>query len=287
MKQLLKKINSIFSLTILLFIISCGPSAEEKPANRKTISDSVSAVEAQKQAEEAAMLDSMKKDSTISIKLPDSTNTGRNPASVGSEAARDSVHLDEYIEDQAEKAKGKLQHNIPSKMLIDEVYSVWITIKQDTNRTEKPSFSGNEEVQSVIVNKLLPVMKIVLIDQSTDGDDKNFEINPHNPFEEQKISRLEFTIWQFDIKALKKGKHILKIQLSGCKDKNDCRFIELEQLDVEIEASAFRPFKLFFFKNWPFLFGVVIIPLIVWGFKSWKKRKEPIDNSTTVNEDMD
>ncbi|CAN5314465.1 hypothetical protein BH10BAC1_BH10BAC1_14960 [soil metagenome] len=275
MKPLLKKINVAITITILLFTISCGPSAEELSYKSKASTDSIAAFEAHRQAEEVAMTEAMK-DSTMSIKLPDTIQSGRNPASVDTNAQIDNtVNLDKYVENQAEIAKGKLQHNIPSQMFIDRVYPVWITIKQDTNLADKPAFSTDDNVTTVIVNKLLPVMRIELIDQSTDGEDKIFEIKAHNPFKEQKISKIEFTTWQFDIKALKKGKHILKIQLSGCKDNNDCRFIELQQLDVEIEASSFRPFKVFFFKNWPFLFGAIIIPLIVWGFKSWRGKKKP------------
>lgn len=277
----------------LLPLISCGPSGTNLEDRYGRTRDSLSHVD-----ETMGVITGHMKDSILRYyKLQNDAN-GHPDGGVDSLANDSSrtaidttvkVNPDQLIVEKANKLKGKLQHNIPSKMNIDEVYTISVAIKKDTNLSEKPTFEDSDAaITSIPVDKLLPAMKIVLVDKSTDAEDQNFLIKPINSFETQNINELEYTIWKFNVKAVKSGKHTLRIELSGCANKDDCKFIELKQIDVEIEASAIRPFVQFFKKNWPFICGTILIPLIVWLFKSWRSKKEKkTEVPSDVPKDMD
>lgn len=289
------KYSTINYFVAVCFLItsSCGPSGADLYTDEMKIPDSVSHIDETMGVITGHMKDSillyykMQNDAKV---YPDGgVDSLANDSSHTAIDTTVKVNPDQFIEEKANNLKGKLQHNIPSKMNIDEVYTISVAIKKDTNLSVKPIFEDSDAaITSIPVDKLLPAMKIVLVDKSTDAEDQNFQIKPINSFETQNISELEFTIWKFNVKAVKSGKHTLRIELSGCANKDDCKFIELKQIDVEIEASAIRPFVQFFKKNWPFICGTILIPLIVWLFKSWRSKKEKkTEVPSDVPKDMD
>jgi len=265
------KIFSLILITNLTFISGCGSGdGLNVDANVDSIhySDKYSSLNFNS-TKSLILNDSSKAFLNDSLSFGNSSLTSVEPDSTAE-------NLEAYMEEQAAALKGKLVHNIPSQMNIDEVYSVFVSIKQDTNNlAERPDVaSPDEEISATRLEKVLPFMRIELIDESTDSMDKNFKINPHNPTELQKLDKKEFSTWLFDIKALNKGKHKLKIQLGGCEDKDNCRFVSLEVIDIEIEASPIRPVIMFLKEYWWQILTGLIIPFGIWLFNEKRKKRK-------------
>lgn len=168
--------------------------------------------------------------------------------------------------------RGKIAYDIPGHMKIDSTYKVLVTItKAESDRILFSGLDSSHFTKDSI--KISSRVKMILIDPSGDDD---FKIIPLSS-EEQLVDDSSNTVWNWSIIPLRAGENNIVIRASAkVLDRlgENYRDIQVFEKSISIQSSPFRNVKQFFFDNWQWLLSVIVIPLVIWGYKKFLENRK-------------
>ena len=103
-----------------------------------------------------------------------------------------------------------------------------------------------------------------------------FEIIELHDDKIQAISFEEITDWKWQITPIKRGEQTLYLTISAILFVNGERMrrkIETFKKEIYIKVTFIQKLGIFIEDKWDWLWGVVLIPLIIWVWKKWKSKK--------------
>jgi len=114
-----------------------------------------------------------------------------------------------------------------------------------------------------------------LVEAILESPDGAFNITPAGP-RQQVILRGEKTVWEWEVTPKSAGVHKLKVtatsivQLNG---KEKPVRVEAISYEVTVEITPWQMLVVWFKEYWQWLATVIVIPLIVYGWKAYKKKE--------------
>jgi hypothetical protein len=179
-----------------------------------------------------------------------------------------------------ETSDGFILFNPPLKMRQGNKERVEARISVgDIGETLTDGLKGKGIPEKVKV-KVGPIMKVRLY-----SNKEEFEITSYSN-EEQAVGEGSYTQWEWDVLPIKYGnndlhlKATISLSISGLGNQNH----DLEVIDKTITVQVNRWFitKKFVVNNWQWISGTLIIPIIVWVYKS-RLNKESKTNQHSKN----
>ena len=166
-----------------------------------------------------------------------------------------------------EVKEGKLIYSIPDTMKLGTIYTINIRIKKNINNVKIIDSLYKQKVIDIKVNNL---MEVVVIDPSP-TESKNFNILKQNS-DKQLIEDDNYTEWIYSVQPLKSGNLKLNIIVSIIKDDNLKQVVYFNSTYVQSNTAVVV--KTFWEKYWQWLLSTIIIPFIVFIYKSRKNNEE-------------
>jgi hypothetical protein len=126
--------------------------------------------------------------------------------------------------------------------------------------------------------KVGPIMKVML-----DADKDEFQITKYNN-DEQAVSGRAFAQWDWDVLPIKSGNNDLhltatiSVRIPELGDK----YYDLPVIDktIKVEVDALFASKKFLEMNWQWLSATLLLPFIIWIYKSLTSKKSPDSGGT-------
>lgn len=173
---------------------------------------------------------------------------------------------------------GRIAYEMPDVMDVDKPHlvTVAITTSMDNLILYKGLDPKNLKDEEIFVTR---VVKVKLIETSG----KNFDII-ELATEKQTVDDSTNTIWRWNVTPRHGGSYSLMIratiQIPPDSEKDKTVF----EKTVSVNAEYLHETKNFFSAYWQFILSVVVLPLIVWGYKLFKARskKKVIDENMYV-----
>ena len=180
----------------------------------------------------------------------------------------------EAIEAQLKSlADGRIAHNLPDEMALDEVREVEARISQ--RGLEDPTFIlgmlGGASVEVLDV-KVGPLMKLELV-----GDPDCFGITRiSSPI--QSVVDTQYTRWVWTVRAKKTGSYPLLLRVSvrvaiPNRGNDATQDIVVYTAKVRVRVSPWRVARDFAGANWQWLVGTLLIPGVAWVIRG---RRRPV-----------
>jgi hypothetical protein len=171
-------------------------------------------------------------------------------------------------------ADGKIAHNLPDEMALDEVREVEARI---TRRLDDPTLVrgllGGTSVEVLDV-KVGSVMKLELV-----GDPEAFGITRiASPV--QAVVESQHTRWIWTVRAKRAGSHPLVLRASVRipvpeRGKDATHDIVVYTAKVRVLVSPWRLVRDFTGANWQWLAGTLLIPGVAWVIRGRRRQTEP------------
>lgn len=165
----------------------------------------------------------------------------------------------------SETSSRKLLYQIPDSMKLGKVSEVYVRISRYKN-----SVSIEEGLSSSVRTRTITTtetMEVELIDPSGNS----FSIRPNNKAKQIVENDTTYTEWRWDVTPVKSGQKSLKIIVSVIKEGNTKQTVYVDT--VAVKSNAVYVTKGFFEKYWQWLCSTIIIPFIIWLWKSRKKEE--------------
>jgi hypothetical protein len=93
----------------------------------------------------------------------------------------------------------------------------------------------------------------------------------------QGISSVEATKWEWEITPIKRGEQTLCLTISALLSVNGERtprkIVPTYKKKIYIKVTFIQQLGFFIKDKWDWLWGVILIPLIIWTWKKWKSKK--------------
>jgi excisionase family DNA binding protein len=175
-------------------------------------------------------------------------------------------------------AQGRILYNPPGEMTIGKDVIIEARVTQDMAVNLTPGLQGPG---APIEEPLLvgPFMKAIL-----SGDKDKFKITAHNS-EEQLVGGSTFTQWTWDVVPLEAGDQALylivtvRIKIPGAGEEK--RDILVKNTRIKVQVNPAYSLQKFVLINWQWLLTAIVIPLGIFGWNRWGKKKEPPAPVTT------
>jgi hypothetical protein len=167
---------------------------------------------------------------------------------------------------------GKLAYSIPDTMKVGKVYKAVVSATEALNDSILfMNLDSSEFIKKEI--KIFSKVKASLIDPS---NGKKFTIMALNS-EEQFVDATSNTTWAWNITPIKKGENELMLRVTV----KILSYVGEVQKDVPVfektilvKASPLVTIKAFFINYWQWIFGTILIPFVIWFFKTGKEKKK-------------
>lgn len=165
---------------------------------------------------------------------------------------------------------GDINYIMEDTMVVGKSTIVNMTISDSIDRgiiiNQIESFTEENTITTTI--RIAPVMRAKLVDPS---GGENFTIVPITE-EEQLIENNEFTKWEWDVTPLKEGNNKLKLTVDIIID-DKTKNVEVYEdfIYVYSDKTWWNNFVDFMGENWKWFLSTLIIPLLIWLYKSRKK----------------
>jgi hypothetical protein len=192
--------------------------------------------------------------------------------------AKLSAPINSYDRQLDKLVKGKMAFDIPDTMEVKQNYKATVSITKAMN--DSILFQGinrihfrEEEI------KISSRVKVLLIDPT---GNQNFRITPINT-EEQLVDDSTNTIWKWNIIPIKGGDNDLVLRATVKILDNlgeNYKDISVFEKTIKVNTSVVETTKQFISEYWQWLTTVCVIPLLIWGYKSYSGRKK---NNTKSN----
>ena len=159
---------------------------------------------------------------------------------------------------------GHIVYKIPSEMLVRNTYEVIVRISKSTIKI-------TNNLNGVVKTSVIPItetMEVRVIDPSPD-DNKMFSIVSDNKPVQLIENNSNVTQWTFNVTPLKSGNSKLKIVVSIVRNGVGKEVVYEDNVHIKSNIKKTVPF--FITTYWQWLMSVIIIPLIGWLYKKYKK----------------
>lgn len=165
--------------------------------------------------------------------------------------------------------EGRLIYKIPNVMKVRSTYKVIVRISKSVALVSLyDSLSGEVMTSKIPVTE---TMEVKLIDLSP-KDKKYFDIVDGNSAVQIIESGDTYTEWSWEVTPIYVGNSKLKIVVSVIRNNNKKDIVYEDT--VEIERDLKEQIKFFFGKYWQWLIGTLIVPFVVWLYKTKKEKKD-------------
>lgn len=178
----------------------------------------------------------------------------------------------------AEMELGTISYNAPDTLNMYDSKKFILQLSVDTLKVHKLNKNGNIIVESNI--QVSDQMKVIL---SGNG----FQINALTP-EVQSISRSHLTEWQWVISPIDYGSQHLYLSIIAIFELDGQereRMVQSYDKKLEVEVTWLQLGGLFISKNWQWLWTVIVIPLVGYLYKFFKRREKNQDEDNAINND--
>jgi hypothetical protein len=126
--------------------------------------------------------------------------------------------------------------------------------------------------------KVGPIMKVVL-----EADKDEFQIAKFSN-DEQTVSGRSFAQWEWDVMPIKSGSNDLhltatiSVRIPELGDK----YFDLPVIDrtIKVDVDTLFASKKFFETNWQWLSATLLLPFVIWAYKSLSSKKTPDSGGT-------
>jgi len=166
---------------------------------------------------------------------------------------------------------GDINYVMEDTMIVNHSTLVNVTISENVSRDTiiKKVESFTEENTMVHIIRISPIMRAKLIDPS---GGENFTIVSITP-EEQIVENDQITKWEWDVTALKVGDNKLKLTVDIVVN-NRTKNVEVYEdfIYVYSDKTWWNNFIDFMGENWKWLLSTLIIPLLIWLYKTRKEK---------------
>lgn len=160
---------------------------------------------------------------------------------------------------------GKIAYQIPDTMDVGDNYKAVASVSKSENDSILFQNIDSTGFEKEII-KISSRVKMILIDPTGYN---NFQITPLNS-EEQLVDDSTNTIWQWNVTPLRSGENelILRTTVKVLDELGEnYKDIPVFEKRVKVNASLSFVTKQFIGDYWQWLTTVIIIPLIVWGYR--------------------
>lgn len=179
------------------------------------------------------------------------------------------VNNTKVINRNSDLLEGRLIYKIPNVMKVRSTYKVIVRISKSVALVSLyDSLSGEVMTSKIPVTE---TMEVKLIDLSP-KDKKYFDIVDGNSAVQIIESGDTYTEWSWEVTPVYVGNSKLKIVVSVIRNNNKKDIVYEDT--VEIERDLKEQIKFFFGKYWQWLIGTLIVPFVVWLYKTKKEKKE-------------
>ena len=92
----------------------------------------------------------------------------------------------------------------------------------------------------------------------------------------RQTSSRDITVWRWNVTAIRPHKQILHLTLSAIlrMDGSDTeQMLTTFEKEIEVEVALFQHFGKFYDNNWQWLWGTILLPIIIWIWKLRKSKK--------------
>jgi hypothetical protein len=167
---------------------------------------------------------------------------------------------------------GKMAYSIPDEMKVEKQYKATLTV---TEAISDSILFMNLDSTGYIKNEIKVSSKVsaYLIDP-TKG--KNFTITTYNSVE-QFVGIKSNTTWTWNIIPVKKGNNelILRVTVKVLSDMGEVpKDVPVFEKSIKVKTDPAVVVKKFFIAYWQWTFGTILIPFVIWFFKSKKDKRK-------------
>jgi len=291
----MKKIFTYSLVFILLFLVSCCSTKNRQYEKSESviISDTVIMIQKRQRTEDSIRFEEMKREessreekerqtlsrtetaapvlsspprATPVESVPEKSLPSTPPAAGELEIMMDNglmygdityKEVDTMVVGRTDVLELTISYDIPISRIVEEVHTF---------------ISEGELVSEPI--RIAPKMLVTLIDP-TNG--VNFTIIPISP-EEQLIEVNDITKWNWNVTPLTKGNNKLVLSVNIVLE-NGIKNIQVyeDYIYVYSDESIFERFWNWFIDNWEPFLSLFIIPLVIWGYNRFIKKKKDDD----------
>jgi len=163
---------------------------------------------------------------------------------------------------------GAIAYNIPDTMNVGIEYIVYLRISKKMSKNLTIGLGGDTNKLVIRDIRVGNTMEVKLIE--TNASDESFKITELSSGIQNIEDDSTFTSWEWSIRPIKSGFHKLKM-IVVIKGGDFTKDIPVYEDDIYIQSSFYFIVKDFTSKNWQWLSGSIIIPLIIFF---WKKRED-------------
>lgn len=208
-------------------------------------------------------------------KMTVSSSSGNSPKS--SYIEKPILHITEVkntkvIKNNTNLSEGRIVYKIPNIMKIRSTYKVFVRISKS-----KSTLSIYDSLSGEVKTSILPVtetMEAKLIDLSP-KDNKCFDIQEQNDGVQLVENGDTYTEWSWGVTPIRLVNSKLEIVISVIRDGNKKDIVYEDT--VEVEKDIKEQILFFLKKYWQVLITSIIIPFLVWLYKSRKEKKMKIN----------
>lgn len=165
---------------------------------------------------------------------------------------------------------GVIAYYVPDTMKVNVEYRATLRISKKCSQNIIVGFSDT----SLVITKEIRVgdkMEVKLIE--TNSSVENFKITTLSSEVQNIENDTTYTTWEWSIRPTKSGVHKLKM-IVVIKGDNFSKDIPVYENDIYIKSSPGFVIKTFLEKNWEWIMGTLVIPFIIFLWRSRKKKEE-------------
>ena len=170
---------------------------------------------------------------------------------------------------------GVIAYNVPDTMQIGREYIVKLRISKKYSKSLTIGLVDNSGDLVVSDIRVGNTMEVKLIE--TNSSVGSFSITSLSSGIQSIENDSSYTTWEWSVRPVKGGLHKLKMVVV-IKGENFTKDIPVYEDEIYIQNSYIFVINNFVSKNWQWLCGSIIIPLIVF---LWKRREEKKDNKNS------
>jgi len=177
-----------------------------------------------------------------------------------------------YNTELDELVKGKIAYEVPDTMNVGKNHKATVIITKAMNDSilfqdiVDTRYFEKEEI------KVSSRVKVFLIDPTG----KNFDIISLNT-EEQLVDNITNTIWKWNITPKRGGDNELVLRVTvKVLDRlgENYKDIKVFEKTIKVNAPVLTRIKKFIGEYWQWLSTVIVIPLLIWGYKILSNRRK-------------
>jgi len=169
---------------------------------------------------------------------------------------------------------GDINYVMKDTMLVGKTTIVNVTISESVSNdiiVDKVKSFTNENITTQVI-RIAPLMRARLVDPTNE----NFTIVSISP-DEQLVENDDFTKWEWDVTALKEGSNKLKLTVDVIYDSGSKNVEVFEDfIYVYSDRTWWDNFIDFMDENWKWFLSTLMIPFVIYIYKSRKKKNTTI-----------